>query len=72
MERLRSELYRKVWKYRKGSRKARKAQEGLEMAVKGWKGLERAGKGRERNCCLEIHQQGFMSVTDVTLNNITV
>ena len=24
----------------------------------------RAGKGRKRNFCLEIHQQGFMSVTE--------
>ena len=59
-------MFRKVWKYWKGSRKARKAQEGWERAVKGWKGQGRAGKGRERNFCLEIYQQGFMSVMDVT------
>ena len=66
MERLQSELFRKVQKYWKGSRMARKAQEGPERAVKGWKGQGKVGKGRERNFCLEIHQQGFMSVTDIT------
>ena len=46
MERLQSELFRKVQKYQKGSRKDREGQ-------------GKAGKG---NFSLEIHQQGFMSV----------
>ena len=46
MERLRSELFRKVRKYRK------------------YRNGSRKDKGRKRNFCLEIHQQGFMSVTE--------
>ena len=45
IERLRSKLFRKVQKYWKGSRKARKAQEGPERAVKGSKWQGKAGKG---------------------------
>ena len=59
MDRIWAELFRKVKKYQKYQKGSRKGQKGQGRARKGMEGPERAWKGRERNFCLEMHQQGL-------------